>query len=391
MPDPVVFSLPDIGEGLAEGEVLAWLVAEGDAVARDQPLVEVLTDKATVELPAPVAGTVLRLLVPAGSVVPVGTALVELAPTAASAPAAPAGSAPAGAGAGLRPKAAPATRRLATELGVGLDTLRGTGPGGRILPEDVRAAAAETAPTPAPAVRSGGPGVQPLRGIRRVTAAAMARSWAEVPHIHVGETVDATRLVELAGRLDALRADRPEAARVTPLVLFTAAVARALRTHPEVNASIDPVAGTITLHDRVHVGIAVATEAGLVVPVVADADHLPVAELAARIHRLVAAARSGALTPSDVQGGTCTVSNYGRLGGEWATPIIRPPEAAIVGFGAIRPRPHVVDGAVVARPTLPVVLGADHRLIDGDLAVAFLTTVCAALAEPLTLVLGPGA
>lgn len=394
MSEPVRFALPDIGEGLVEGEVVAWLVAEGDTVERDQPLVEVLTDKATVELPSPVAGTVARLLAAPGQVVPVGHVLVELLPSGSPAPqvpgAPPAAPVPTGVTEPLRPKAAPATRQLATELGVDLRTVAGSGPGGRITSEDVRAAGApdpptpRTPPTPPPAGTAAG--THPLRGIRRVTAATMTRSWSEVPHIHVGETVDAGRLVELVERFAARRPDGPP---VTPLVLFVAAVARALRAHPGANASIDVAAGTYTVHDHVHVGFAVATDAGLVVPVVHDADRLSIPRLAEEIRRLVEGSRRSELVPADLHGGTGTVSNYGRFGGEWATPLIHPPEAVIVGFGAIRPRPAVVGDRVEVRPTLPVVVGADHRLVDGDLAVAFLATVASLLAEPLDLVLGP--
>jgi pyruvate dehydrogenase E2 component (dihydrolipoamide acetyltransferase) len=385
--EPVRFALPDIGEGLVEGEVVAWLVAEGDAVERDQPLVEVLTDKATVELPSPVAGTVARLLAAPGQVVPVGHVLVELLPSGAPTPQAagaqPVAPAPPAAPEPLRPKAAPATRQLATELGVDLRTVVGSGPGGRITPEDVRAAGAPKLLAPPPADATAG--THPLRGIRRVTAATMTRSWSEVPHIHVGETVDAGRLVELVERFAARRPDGPP---VTPLVLFVAAVARALRTHPGANASIDVAAGTYTVHDHVHVGFAVATDAGLVVPVVHDADRCTIRGLAEEIRRLVDGSRRGELVPADLHGGTATVSNYGRFGGEWATPLIHPPEAVIVGFGAIRPRPAAVGDRVEVRPTLPVVVGADHRLVDGDLAVAFLATVASLLAEPLDLVLG---
>lgn len=386
MSEPVRFALPDIGEGLVEGEVVAWLVAEGDTVERDQPLVEVLTDKATVELPSPVAGTVARLLAEPGQVVPVGHVLVELLPTGAPTPRAagaqPVAPAPPVAPEPLRPKAAPATRQLAAELGVDLRTVVGSGPGGRITTEDVHAARTPTSsPAPAPGATAG---THPLRGIRRVTATTMTRSWSEVPHIHVGENVDAGRLLELVERFAARRPDGPP---VTPLVLFVAAVARALRAHPGANASIDVGAGTYTVHDQVHVGFAVATDAGLVVPVVHDADRRSIPRLAEEIRRLVDGSRRGGLVPADLHGGTATVSNYGRFGGEWATPLIHPPEAIIVGFGAIRPRPAAVGDRVEVRPTLPVVVGADHRLVDGDLAVAFLATVASLLAEPLDLLI----
>lgn len=425
----VAFRLPDVGEGLEEAEIVRWLVAEGDSVARDQPLVEVLTDKAQVELPSPVEGRVARLGAAEGDIVKVGALLVELstddgaagdpaptatatstAPTAATGPpATPPPAAPAAAPPppGLRPKASPVTRRLAAELGVDLAAVAGTGPGGRVLAEDVRRAAepvpaAATAAPPAPAPLDGpaatpetaptGPrlgwlaaGVHPLRGIRRLTAEAMATSWSQVPHITGMDEVDATAL--LAAR-DRLRAHGGEAtAGLTPLALLALAACRALRRFPLVNASIDPAAGTITVHEHVNLGIAVATDDGLVVPVVPAAEALGLAELAEAVNRLAGAARAKRLTPADLRGGTFTLTNYGALGGRFATPIVRPGEVGILGFGAIRERPLVVDGRVEARPALPVVFSADHRLIDGDLATAFQEQVLSFVREPLTLLL----
>jgi pyruvate dehydrogenase E2 component (dihydrolipoamide acetyltransferase) len=422
------FRLPDVGEGLEEGEIVAWLVAPGDTVARDQPLVEVQTDKATVELPSPVAGRVVRLAANAGEVVKVGQVLIVLedgiSPGTAPAAGTPAGAqpepgvvatsgpggaqpaaeAPAGAAIG-RPKASPAVRKLALDSGVDLAAVEGTGPGGRILAADVEAAGSPTGVAEAriPGLRHAGSGQtgagrQPLRGIRRVTAETMTRSWSEIPHITAMDELDATGLLDARRRLTetARGSGCPPEARgsgcpqeggteITLAVLFLAAVARGLRRHPLMNASLDMEAGEIVVHDGCHVGLAVATDAGLLVPVVRDADRRALPDLAAEVRRLAAAARDGKVDLADLRGGTFTVTNYGTLGGRFATPLIRPPEVGIMGFGAIRPRPFVVDGTVAARPTLPYCCSADHRLVDGDLLTAFSEHVAGLLADPVRL------
>ncbi len=521
----VEFVLPDVGEGLEEGEIVSWLVAPGDTVSRDQPLVEVQTDKALVELPSPVAGQVVSLSFGAGDIVKVGQVLVVLedghggdmapatpatapsipptpppppspaAPAAAatppSSPAPPSGelssqappspAPPAGAASGAvssgssvpsaepgatpsgqgrvgRPKAAPAVRKLALDRGVDLATIAGTGPGGRILATDVEAAARpratgvpefqapelENAGSEAPgtgvqefrppelrnagsAPASGGgrvgwmePGRHPLRGIRRVTAEAMARSWSEIPHLTTLDEIDATGLLAARKRL----ADA--GIEVTIGALQVAAVARGLRRFPVVNASLELAAtpsvqtgaappsvadaapagvpvgaprtapggaparvsgtgGTIVVHAECNIGLAVATADGLVVPVIRQADRRSLADLAAEVRRLTAAARERRVDLADLRGGTFTISNWGAIGGRYATPLIRPPEVGIMGFGAIRPRPFVVDGEVKARPTLPWSLSADHRLIDGDVATGFAEYVTGLLADPIAL------
>jgi pyruvate dehydrogenase E2 component (dihydrolipoamide acetyltransferase) len=425
----VEFVLPDVGEGLEEGEIVSWLVAPGDTVTRDQPLVEVQTDKALVELPSPVAGQVVSLSFGAGDIVKVGQVLVVLedghggdtapaapadappvAPTPAppSSPAAPAPAAtpsPAPSGrTGLgRPKAAPAVRKLALDRGVDLATIIGTGPGGRILSSDVEAAARPPATgvpdfqAPEPrnagssvgATAGGGPvgwmevGRHPLRGIRRVTAEAMARSWSEIPHLTTLDEIDATGLLAARKRLADAGID------ITIGALQVAAVARGLRRFPVFNASLEvdePVGGgAIVVHEECNVGLAVATADGLVVPVIRQADRRGLADLAAEVRRLTAAARERRVDLADLRGGTFTISNWGAIGGRYATPLIRPPEVGIMGFGAIRPRPFVVDGEVKARPTLPWSLSADHRLIDGDVATGFAEYVTGLLADPLAL------
>jgi pyruvate/2-oxoglutarate dehydrogenase complex dihydrolipoamide acyltransferase (E2) component len=399
----IEFRFPDVGEGLEEGEIVTWRVAAGDTVNRDQTLVEVQTDKALVELPSPVAGTVVSLAAEAGEIVKVGQLLVVLEPgTALGSAAVPTAAAPAGVG---RPKAAPAVRKLAVERGVDLAAVRGTGPGGRILAADVEAAGRSgtgptgTGPTGTGPTGDGAStwaeanmaglnyaaggvvaGRQPLRGIRRVTAETMTRSWSEIPHITAMDELDATGLLDARRRL--VEAAGPE---ITLAVLFVAAVARALRRHPLMNASLDLEAGEIVVHDGCHIGLAVATDAGLLVPVVRDAGDRTLPDLAAEVGRLTAAARQGRADLADLRGGTFTVTNYGSLGGRFATPLIRPPEAGIMGFGAIRPRPFVVDGAVAARPTLPYSCSADHRLVDGDLLTAFSEDVAGLLSDPVRL------
>jgi pyruvate dehydrogenase E2 component (dihydrolipoamide acetyltransferase) len=395
------FRLPDIGEGLESGEIVAWLVKEGDEVTRDQPLVEVQTDKALVELPSPASGRVVSLAAQPGDVVPVGQLLLVLdtggtsppatnsAPPAARAEAPPPAEATAAAtqveaaagrsAATARPKAAPSVRKLALERGIDLATIRGTGPGGRIVATDLDR-------PPAPGVPKGplerfsnaglgqlAAGRYPLRGIRRVTAETMGRSWSEIPHITAMDELDATALLDAHRHLDG----------VSLPALFVAACARALRRFPLLNASLE--GEEIVVHDGCHIGVAVATDAGLIVPVVKDADRRRIRDLSGEITRLVDAARAGRAALADLQGGTCTISNYGSFGGRFATPLIRPPEAAIMSFGAIRPRPFVVDGAVVARPTLPFCLSADHRLVDGDLLTAFAEHVAGLLAAPIRL------
>ena len=413
------FLLPDIGEGLEEAEVVEWFVAVGDVVVRDQPLVEVLTDKASSELPSPVAGTVLRLGATEGERLRVGTLLVEIddgtgdapreveEPVPLAAPMPEPGPEAPGPGAAdpmtPRPKAAPATRRLALDLGVDLATVPGSGPGGRITADDVYAVASEaavseaTAPVP-PAVAAAAPttpqglgratpGRHELRGIRGVVARNMARAWSEVPHIHSMDEIDASLLVDFRTRIRSM--DRPGANAVTVLAIAAVAATRALLRHPVVNAHVEGHPGdAMVVPDGVHLGIATATERGLVVPVVHDAHYLDLFAMAARIAEVTAQARAGDATAAELSGATFTITNYGSLGGRFATPIIPPGQGAILGLGAVAERPVVVDGAVVARPTLPVVLGADHRIIDGDLAEAFRQAVVTDLAEPLNLLVG---
>ena len=383
----VEFTLPDIGEGLHEAEVLSWLVAEGDTIERNQPFVEILTDKSAVEMPAPAAGTVSRLAVTEGEIVRVGELLIVIDDNSANSsaevrkPDLSAGIS--------RVKASPATRRLAGELGVDLSQLVGTGPGGRILADDVRAqaGAAESQTTVDPTPPSSGigqmpVGVHPLRGVRRATAKAMDLSWSTIPHVSAMNEIDATNLVSARAQL------REKQNNVTPLVLVLLAVARALRRLPVMNATLDLDAETITIHDAVNIGVAVATDYGLMVPVVANADRLDVFAMADELERLSAAARSRTTAADDLAAGTYTVTNFGVGGNSYfASPIIRPGESGITGLGSIAPRSIVIDGEVVARPTLPVVVCGDHRLVDGDVMSAFHNDICQSLLSPIGLLL----
>jgi pyruvate/2-oxoglutarate dehydrogenase complex dihydrolipoamide acyltransferase (E2) component len=347
------FRLPDLGEGLTEGEVSRWLVSEGDTVAEDDPLVEVQTDKATVEIPSPAAGTVLRILVGEGEVAPVGAVLVVIGEegeallrsvegAGASEPAAqprPVASVPAAPVAAV--KATPLVRRLAQELGVDLAFLAGSGPGGRITEEDVRARAA------APAERR-----VPVRGIRRRIGEHLTVSHREIPRVTFVEECDFTGV---------------DLRRLLPLALKAAALA--LREHPELNARLE--GDEIVYLGRYDLGIAVQTDEGLVVPVVRGCDAATVEELAAEVERLAAAARAGRLRPEELRGSTFSVTSAGRLGGILATPLINHPEVAILGLHRVAPRPVVRDGEVVVRQVGNVSVTFDHRVVDGARAGEF--------------------
>jgi pyruvate dehydrogenase E2 component (dihydrolipoamide acetyltransferase) len=423
------FHLPDVGEGIATAEIIAWQVAEGDRVREHQDLVEIQTDKATVVIPCPATGVVTRLGGAAGDSLDVGAVLAVIeaddgaAPAAAPADGAPAAAAPAGgaaapadgAGAVAAPRAlplaAPTTRRLARELGVALEDVAGTGPQGRIVREDVERAANASAPASsdaakapasapsraaatlaAPATRlrlAAAPGeVVPLRGVRRTIAHALTRAWLEVPRIIDYREVDATALVRARASLRQRALERGDEAlgqALTPTPLIVRAVVLAARDHPYVNASIDLEREQITLHRHYHVGIATAGPDGLTVPVVHDADRRSLAEIALAIVELTRAARERRLRTDQLSGPTITVNNFGSLGTWMGTPIVRPPEVVNVGVGAIRDRVVAVDGAPVVRPTMVLSVAGDHRVLDGDTLAAFVDQVAALLEDPVLL------
>ena len=381
------FRLPDIGEGLAEAEVAKWLVATGDRVTEDQPVVEMMTDKATVELPSPGAGVVVEQRAAEGDVVKTGAVLYVLETDARIAaaggqthpdessprPAAPAASVQEGAGV-LAP---PAVRKLARELGVDLAAVKGSGPGGRISAEDVKRHTTAAPATPAPA--AAGQRVR-LRGVQKRMAETMTLSARTIPHVTGFHELDAGAFAELATRLR--RDAESKGARFPFDTLLVRAAAIALRRHPSFNSSLDEERGEIVMHEDVNVGVATATPDGLIVPVVKHADTLDLAALAAAVDRVTAAAREGKVAVSDVQGGTFTISNTGAWRGGPGTSLIRPPEVAIVAFGWIEDKAVVRAGNVVARPVMPMSVTFDHRVIDGEQGLSFALTLRSLIENP---------
>jgi pyruvate dehydrogenase E2 component (dihydrolipoamide acetyltransferase) len=354
------FKLPDLGEGLTEGEIARWLVAEGDEIAEDQPLVEIQTDKTTVEIPSPAAGTVTQIFVAEGEVVPVGTVLVVIGgdraepappsraePPAPSVPALSRGQSP---GRVQKAQATPLVRRIAAELGVDLAAVAPTGPGGRITEADVRAATgAEGAQ--APAGRR-----EKIRGVRRLIVEHLTRAHREVPAVTFVEECDFTGV---------------DLKRLLPLVLQ--ATALTLKDFPELNARLE--GDEIVYLDRYDLGIAVQTEQGLVVPVVRGCDSRSLDELRADIDALAEKARAGTLAPEELRGSTFTVTSAGKLAGVLVTPLVNHPEVGILGVHRIGPRAVVRDGEIVARSVGNVSVTFDHRVVDGARAAEFTLAV----------------
>jgi pyruvate/2-oxoglutarate dehydrogenase complex dihydrolipoamide acyltransferase (E2) component len=346
------FKLPDLGEGVAEGEIARWLVQVGQHVEEDDPLVEVQTDKTTVEIPSPAAGTVARLLVEEGRLVPVGTPLVIIGDGDAE-PAAPSAKEE---GAPAKVQATPLVRRIAAELGVDLASVGGSGPGGRISEEDVRAAAVPRA----------GERREPLRGVRRLIAQHLAISHREVPAVTVVEECDFTELSTARGERSYL-----------PYVVR--AVVAGLKEYPELNATL--AGEEIVYWGRYDLGIAVQTQEGLVVPVLRGAGEKSLDELDAEAKRLADGARAGTLAPEELRGSTFTVTSAGRLGGLFATPLVNHPEVAILGLHRIAPRPVVRGGEIVVREVGWLSCTFDHRVVDGARASEFLLSVVGRLEQ----------
>ncbi|MDR7545538.1 MAG: dihydrolipoamide acetyltransferase family protein [Armatimonadota bacterium] len=385
------FVLPDVGEGLAEVELVRWLVGVGEHVRENQPIAEVETDKAVVEMPAPATGRITWQGAQPGQRIRVGQAWLRMevvSPADSSAISREGVSqsveAPAErqASSSAPVLASPAARRLAQELNVPLESVRGTGPDGRITVEDVQRHAAARGP----AAEAGEVERVLLHGIRRRMAEVMAQSARTIPHVSGFHEIDAAALVALRERL------RPQAeaagVRFTYLPLLVRATVRALQEHPFLNASLDEDGQTILIKKVYHIGIAVASPEGLVVPVVHHADRLGLLDLARRIDELLTLARAGRLSPEQVRGGTFTITNVGPAGGWFGTSLIRPPEVAILGVGRIEDRPVVRDGQIVIRPILPVTLTFDHRVLDGEAALAFVRTLRGQLEAPDGLVAG---
>lgn len=452
------FTLPDLGEGLTEGEILTWLVAEGDTIELNQPIVEVETAKAAVEIPAKWGGVVARIHVEAGTTVAVGApivsidtdpsagplpgpvpspeslAAVEIAPAeGAVEPGLIGGPAPGGrtavlvgygprsvtakrrprigtggATVGSMPSAAvpspppappaaavgpvlakPPVRKLAKDLGIDLRTLVGSGPLGSVTRDDVqKAAAAPVAPAAPAAPDSSREQRIPVKGVRKLTAENMVASAFTAPHVTEFLTVDVTRTMKAIEKLKG----RPEFrdVRLSPLLLVAKAVLVAIKRHPMVNSTWSAATNEIVVKDYVNLGIAAATERGLIVPNVKDAGALSLRELAERLNGLVQVARTGKTPPGDMAGGTFSITNVGVFGVDSGTPILPPGEAAILAFGAIREQPWVHKGKIKVRQVTTLALSFDHRIIDGELGSKFLRDIGAFLTDPETALLAWG-
>ena len=437
------FKLPEIGEGTAEGEIIKWLVAVGDEVDEDTPLVEVMTDKATVEIPSPGPGIVAELRAAEGDVVDVGAVIMVFgdgggAPVPTSPPAEEAGRVPepvatrdsvdaarAVARAELedaerpvweapapgpgRVHSTPATRRLAREKGLDLTAVQGSGRGGRVMkedldrleskavaPTDAAAASAPTAaavpasaPTPAQPSAEAGEHLEervPFRGLRRRIAERLAEASRVIPHFTYVEECDATEIVEL--RAEAKEVGAAHGIKVTYLPFFMKAMVEAVKLHPILNSSLDEEKGELVYKHYYNFGIATDTERGLVVPVLKNVDRLNIYELAREIDRLATDARNGRSSLEDLTGGTMTITSTGNIGGVLATPIINHPEVAIIGVTAIRPRAVVRNGQIVIREMVNLAVSLDHRIVDGAPGAIFMRDMVALLEDPKLQTLG---
>jgi pyruvate dehydrogenase E2 component (dihydrolipoamide acetyltransferase) len=438
------FKLPDIGEGVAEGEIVNWLVQAGDDVAENQEMVEVMTDKATVTIGAPKAGKVSELRFKVGDTVPVGQVLIVLetgaadAPAApvpvAAAPAAPAAAAPAAAAPAAKsegpvasavgdiretlpgmspavargaeyfadkPLAAPATRKLARELGVDLRRVEPSGSAGRVTREDVErqangasapaaapaaeapVAKAPSAPGPAPA-RQAADERQPIRGLRKRIFENMARSKHTAAHFHYIDEVDVGPITSLKDRAKPYA--EKAGVKLTFLPFIVKAVVSALKRHPRINSNVDEAAMELVLRKTYDIGIATSTEAGLMVPVVRGCDRLSILEIASEIDRVARAARDGKSQKEDLGGSSFTITSLGKLGGLFAPPIINYPEVGILGIHAIKKRPVVRGDQIVIGEIMNLSFSFDHRIIDGDVGANFAQEIISYLQEPDRLV-----
>ena len=417
-----VIKMPDLGEGIAEVELVAWHVKAGDAVAEDQVLADVMTDKASVEIPSPVAGTVLALGGEVGQMIAVGAELIRIdlagagpEPTPAMTAVVPAAAAaavnvavaapvakatavrpphePTPSAAHARPIASPAVRARAWELGIELNDVAASGTAGRVMQADLDAHVARGGPralAPAPTARAPRAALAPgateavkIIGLRRKIAQKMQESKRRIPHYTYVEEVDVGEVEALRERLNARWG--VQRGHLTLLAFLIRAVVGAARQFPQVNAVFDDEAGVLTRHESVHIGIATQTEMGLMVPVLRDAQAHDLWSSAVEVVRLAEAARSGKVVRAELVGSTITITSLGRLGGIVSTPVINHPEVAIVGVNRIALRPVIRDGAVVARPMMNLSSSFDHRVVDGAVAAAFVQCLRESLEHPATL------
>ena len=427
------FKLPDLGEGVKEGQIVRLMIAEGDRIVEDQPLMEVETDKAAVVIPSPYSGVVEKLHISEQQIVNVGDVMVTfdisatptatltqpLAASRSSSTSPSLGATIAKSTSGRTKPASPAVRKLARTLGVDLNRIEGTGPGGRVLRADVEQAGTGARPTPAPPAnvpatsargappRSTAPTMaaqampeppgtpdhdqygpirrHPLTQARKTIAANMAKSCRTIPHVTDTDEADVTLLDELRRTHDSLDSS---VGKLTLLPFVLCATGLALRRHPIFNASFDEDAGQIIYKRYINIAVGVHTERGLVAPVIRDIDQMGVAQINGALHELAEKARVASFAVNDLRGGTFTVSNAGAMGGSrFSTPIISPPQVAVMALGRTRWRACVVDGKVVPRLILPISISFDHRIIDGGSEVAFQQDIIRSLENPAQLLL----
>jgi pyruvate dehydrogenase E2 component (dihydrolipoamide acetyltransferase) len=381
------FKLPDIGEGVTEGEIVEWFVLAGESISEDDPMVEVMTDKATVTIGSPCDARVEELRFEVGEVAKVGQVILTLRPAGGSASSLPAASAvgqieeelP-----GIRlyvetkPLATPATRRLAKEMGVDLRRVRPSGAGGRVTHDDVRRAAREQTSDDRPQA----PLEErvPIAGVRRAIAERMRHAKSTAAHFTFVEECDATRLVEMRERL--LEEGKRRGVKLTFLPFIVAAVTDALQRHPVLNSEVDEQRQELVYKRYYNIGVATATEAGLMVPVVRNAERLPLFELARKIEELSEAAQRGSLSRDDLRGSTFTITSLGKQSGLLATPILNHPEVGILGVHRIKEKPVVVDGEITVGKVMLLSLSFDHRIVDGHVGAAFAYDVIETLENP---------
>jgi len=378
--------LPQLGLAMEEGTVVKWLKAEGDYVEEGEPIVEIMTDKANVEVPSPASGVLLKILAPEGQAVPVGVPIAYIGQPGEEIPV------PVSPGTGQareetpresesKVQASPRARRLAEEHGIDLRTLTGTGPGGRIVEDDVRRAIAQREQAGAAAVEGA---TIPVAGMRGAIARRMMESIHGSAQVTLATEVDATELVRLRKRLGP-ELERQHGIHLTYTDLLVRAVAMALREHPRLNARWEEKA--IRILPEVHIGVAVALEDGLVVPVVRNADRLGIVEISRLLAALSEKARAGRLTYEEMTGSTFTITNLGMYDIDVFTPIINPPEAAILGVGRIVEKPVAVEGRVEVRSMMTLSLTFDHRVVDGAPAARFLQRIKELVEDPYPLIL----
>ncbi len=403
------FKLPDIGEGITEGEIVKWLVNTGDTVKEDQPLVEIMTDKVTAEIPSPTAGIIQECRGKEGEIVDVGAVIVVIESSAstsskkkeakiackpaatATASCASSGTATPIQGSGQKVLAAPATRKLGRELGIDLSTVSGTGPRGRITPDDLRSFSGTPSSTSDAIQKTQAKIVFgdesekriPFIGMRRRIGDHLSKSKQTAPHFAYVEEVDMTELVSLRQQLKADAAEQD--VKLTYLPFIMKAVIQGLKKFPSLNSSLDDAKGELVYKNYYHMGVATATDDGLIVPVVKFADKKSLYELATEIQDLSLKARNGQLKPDHVSGGTFTLTSIGSIGGLFSVPIINHPEVGIMGINKIEKRAVVRDNEIVIRDMMHLSISCDHRVVDGSEAALFVKYLIEYLEQPARL------